>query len=167
MPRPKSKTELLELSNSKHRELMNFIAGMNAQQLEKGFPEGTLNRSVGDVLAHLHHWHMMFLEWYREGMAGRKPAMPAQGFSWKDTPELNKWIRDQYQAMPLGEIKVLFQDSFERVQAVITKHSDQELFEKKKYNWTGSTSLGSYLVSATSSHYDWGLKLIKISLKNS
>ncbi|MDR1911573.1 MAG: ClbS/DfsB family four-helix bundle protein, partial [Helicobacteraceae bacterium] len=40
-----------------------------------------------------------------------------------------------------------------------------ELFTKNKYEWTGTTSLGSYLISATSSHYDWGLKTIK-PLKN-
>ena len=42
---------------------------------------------------------------------------------------------------------------------------DDELFEKKRYKWTGSTSLGAYLVSATSSHYDWAFKLIKKCLK--
>jgi hypothetical protein len=48
--------------------------------------------------------------------------------------------------------------------ALIEKHTDEELFTKQKYKWTGTTSLGSYLVSATSSHYDWGIKQIK-SLK--
>ena len=33
------------------------------------------------------------------------------------------------------------------------------------YHWTATTSLGSYLVSATSSHYDWALKLIRKSIK--
>ena len=46
-----------------------------------------------------------------------------------------------------------------------TTKQDEELFTKKKYHWTGSTSLGSYLVSATSSHYDWALKLIRKSIK--
>ncbi|HOP45228.1 MAG TPA: ClbS/DfsB family four-helix bundle protein, partial [Flavobacteriales bacterium] len=41
----------------------------------------------------------------------------------------------------------------------------EELFEKKRYRWTGSTSLGAYLVSATSSHYDWALKLIQKVLR--
>jgi hypothetical protein len=41
------------------------------------------------------------------------------------------------------------------------KYCKEELFTKKKYQWTGTTSLGAYLVSATSSHYDWGLKTIK------
>jgi len=45
--------------------------------------------------------------------------------------------------------------------AIIEIHNDDELFTKKKYNWTGTTSLGSYFISATSSHYDWGFGTIK------
>ena len=60
---------------------------------------------------------------------------------------------------------ILFQKSFEKVFSIIEKHTDEELFTKKKYKWTGSTSLGSYLISATSSHYDWALKLMKKELK--
>lgn len=60
---------------------------------------------------------------------------------------------------------ILFQISFEKVFPIIEKHTDEELFTKKKYKWTGSTSLGSYLISATSSHYDWALKLMKKGLK--
>jgi hypothetical protein len=44
---------------------------------------------------------------------------------------------------------------------LIGKHTDEELFTKKRYGWTGSTSLGAYLVSATSSHYDWALKTLR------
>ncbi len=50
-------------------------------------------------------------------------------------------------------------------QKLIEKHSDVELFEKKRYKWTGTTSLGAYLISSTSSHYDWAIKLIKRSMK--
>lgn len=35
----------------------------------------------------------------------------------------------------------------------------------KFFNWTGTTSLGSYCVSATSSHYDWAMKKIKKTQK--
>lgn len=44
---------------------------------------------------------------------------------------------------------------------LVRKHTDEELFTKKKQGWTGTTSLGAYLISATSSHYDWALKTIK------
>ena len=40
-----------------------------------------------------------------------------------------------------------------------------ELFEKRRYRWTGSTSVGSYAVSATTSHYDWAMKHLRKSRK--
>jgi hypothetical protein len=55
----------------------------------------------------------------------------------------------------------MFRKSHKDVMALIEKHNDDELFTKKKYQWTGTTSLGSYFISSTSSHYDWGLKTIK------
>lgn len=38
--------------------------------------------------------------------------------------------------------------------------SNRELFTNKYFKWTGTTSLGSYCVSAISSHYDWPVKKI-------
>lgn len=35
---------------------------------------------------------------------------------------------------------------------LISKFTNEELFEKKNFLWTGTTNLGSYCVSATSSH---------------
>jgi len=61
--------------------------------------------------------------------------------------------------MPVA-IKLL-KKSHQDMLELIQKHSDDDLFTKKKYAWTGTTSLGAYLISATSSHYDWALKTIK------
>jgi hypothetical protein len=52
-------------------------------------------------------------------------------------------------------------DSHQKMMAIISGHSDEELFTKKRYKWTGSTSLGSYAVSASSSHYQWAIDLIR------
>lgn len=49
---------------------------------------------------------------------------------------------------------------FEGVREIIKALTNTELFEKKHFPWTGSTSLGTYVVSATSSHYDGGLEPI-------
>ena len=45
--------------------------------------------SVKDLLAHLDAWHELFLGWEAEGSDGGKPAMPAPGFTWAQTPKLN------------------------------------------------------------------------------
>lgn len=163
MARPTTKEELLHLSQANYKKLNDLIESISDPNKE--FPEGTMNRNIRDVLAHLHYWHLMMLNWYEVGMKGEKPEMPAKGYSWKDTPELNKEIWKKYQKVDFNEIKSLFNDSYQDIQKIIKKHTNEELFEKKKYKWTGTTSLGSYLISATSSHYDWAIKLIKKVLK--
>jgi len=165
MPRPKTKDELIDLSDKNYQLLNDFVDSFSSEEQLEDFPEGTMNRNIRDVLAHLHHWHLMMLSWYEVGMKGKKPDMPAKGYTWKTTPELNRVIWEKYNNTNLAEVRVLLDKSYKDLQKVITKHSNNELFEKKKYKWTGSTSLGAYLVSATSSHYDWAYKLIKKAKK--
>ena len=86
--------------------------------------------------------------------------MPAKGYTWASTPELNRWIHGHYVALPLEQVRTRLARSHAAVLALIERHSDAELFTKKRYAWTGSTSLGAYLASATSSHYEWAFKLI-------
>ncbi len=166
MPRPKNKEELLFLSQSNYRQLINHIDLLPKNTLQKEFPKGYLNRNLRDVLAHIHHWHIMILEWYEVGMTGAKPDMPAKGYTWKTLPDLNREIHEKYKGITLAEARKMLQESFTSVQELINNHSNEALFEKKRYSWTGSTSLAAYLISATSSHYDWGLKLIKKCTKN-
>ncbi len=165
MSRPASKTELLKKSKATFQNLNGFIEQLSIEQQQKEFPKGIMNRNIRDVLMHLHHWHLMFLKWYDVGMSGKKPVMPAEGYTWKATPDLNQWILKNYQDLPLKDAKILLKESHRNVEKIIEHHSDKELFEKKRYKWTGTTSLGAYLVSTTSSHYEWALKLIKRAKK--
>jgi len=165
MPRPKTKIELLELSQNNFKKLNDLVNSFDIIEIEKEFPKETLNRNIRDVLAHLHHWHLLFLEWHKTGMKGKKPDMPAKGYTWKTLPDLNKKIRNDNQNMPLNKAEKILNDSYIQVRKIIKQYSNEQLFEKKRYKWTGSTSLGVYLISNTSSHYDWAIKLIKKSMK--
>lgn len=161
MPRPKNKDELILLCGKNFEKLNAFIASFSQEEQEKEFPKGTMNRNIRDVLGHLYHWHLLFLNWYTIGMKGEKPIMPAEGYSWKMTPQLNQKIQEEYSTTPLLQIQEKLHDSHTQIQAIIAQHSNEELFEKQHYKWTGSTSLGAYLISATSSHYEWAYKLIR------
>ena len=99
MPRPKNKEELSSLSKANYEKLISFIDGLSPEEQTREFPPGTMNRNIRDVLAHLHHWHLMMLRWYKEGMSGNKPAMPAEGYTWKTVPDLNLKIWEKYQLM--------------------------------------------------------------------
>lgn len=165
MARPKTKEDLLHRSDDEFNKLLNYVGALSPQERKAEFPEGFMNRNIGDVLMHLHHWHLMLLEWYDLGMAGQKPEMPAPGYSWKATPQLNKWIWEQYRDVDLQDAIRNLRDSHHKVMELIKSHSDEELFEKKRYRWTRSTSLGAYFISATCSHYEWALKLIRRAVR--
>ena len=113
MGRPKNKEELVFLSKSNFTKLIELISTYSEDERNKNFPAGTLNRNIRDVLGHLHHWHLMFLEWYKVGMAGEKPEMPAKGYTWISTPELNAMIQKKYENKPLEEMEALLRHSFD------------------------------------------------------
>lgn len=161
MPRPQSKEELLFLAKENYEKLLSYINTLPENKREINFPEGTMNRNIRDVLGHLYHWHLLFLKWYEVGMQGEKPAIPKEGYTFSQMPQLNREIWQKCQSVSLSQMLLFFEQTHRQVYKIIEKHTDEELFTKKKYRWTGTTSLGSYLVSASSSHYDWALKLIR------
>ena len=170
MPRPTNKEQLISLGSENFHKLFDLVNFFDddAKRAEFIF-DNNRDKNIRDILVHLHHWHLMMLQWYEVGMKGEKPDMPAKGYTWKTTPELNKKIWQMYQDTDFDSAVKLLNDSFLKIQKVIKSHNDEELFEKKRYKWTGTTSMGSYFISATSSHYDWAMKLLrkyKKSLKN-
>lgn len=164
MQEPKTKTELIELSRNNYKKLMYLVNSYSTEEIETDFLEGTMNRNVRDVLAHLHHWHIMLLDWYKIGMNGGKPDMPSKGYTWKTLAGLNKEIWKEYQNVELDTVKGFLDISFANVQKIISTHTNEEIYDMNKYKWTGTTSLGGYLISNTSSHYDWAFQLVKNSL---
>lgn len=165
MPKPSNKKELISESRDRFLTLLTLVESYPLETQRLNFPHGSLNRNIRDVLTHLHEWHLMTLRWYKIGMEGSKPAMPAEGYTWRSLPDLNKKIWQEYQTVSLEDAKELFTSSSQKIQAIIDQHSNEELFTKKKYAWTGSTSLGAYLISCTFSHYSWAIKFIKKGLK--
>ena len=64
MARPTNKTELLDLGKKNFELLRDFIDGISEKGQNSEFPIGTMNRNIRDVLMHLHHWHLMMIDWY-------------------------------------------------------------------------------------------------------
>lgn len=62
------------------------------------------NWSIQDLVAHLAEWHRMFLRWYDEGAEGGDPDLPAPGYRWNQTPELNRAIWRKHKARTWDEV---------------------------------------------------------------
>jgi hypothetical protein len=63
-------------------------------------------------------------------------------------------------ATPLSTARDELLASHRAIHSLFDARTDEELFTKLYHPWTG-TSLGAYLVSSTSSHYDWARKKVR------
>jgi hypothetical protein len=161
MPRPTTKADLLDLANRNIEKLFSFIESLPKEYQEKEYPLNERDKTIRDVLCHLYEWHCMMEHWYDDGIKGKDPVIPAEGYTWKTLPAMNREIWKKYQDTSFLESKKLLRKSHKKMMSLIESISNEDLFSSNVYKWTKTTTLGAYFVSATSSHYDWALKTVK------
>lgn len=163
MPRPTSKTDLLAAIDKERGALEELLETLTPEQM---IAPGVVGEwSVKDVLAHLVEWEQMVLGWYRAGLRGQTPALPATRYKWNQTPQLNQMIYEKHRDRRLEEVVKQFHASHQEILEVIMELSNEELFTVGKYTWTKKNTMGTYFVSSTSSHYLWARKEIRKGLK--
>jgi len=118
-----------------------------------------------DVLAHLTEWQQMALGWYRTGLKGQTPELPAPGYSWVQLAQLNGMIYERHRDAPLSTVKAQFCASHQAMIKVIQTLTDAELFTKGYFGWTGHHTLGGYFAANTSSHYAWARNAMRKKIK--
>ena len=153
MPRPTSKRELLAAIERERGKLDDLLATMAPERMEE--PGVVGEWSAKDVLAHLVAWEQLALGWYRTGLQGDVPAVPAAGFKWNETPRLNRKIFEEHRDEPLDDVIAQYRASHREIVGVIESLTDEDLFTVGRFGWTRKNALGAYFVSATSSHYLW------------
>ena len=123
------------------------------------------DKNVRDVLVHLYEWHCLLLNWIQTNTNGKPaPFLPAP-YNWKTYPQMNVAFWEKHQNTSYTDAEAMLKKTHKGVMAIIETFSNEDLFSKGAFDWTGTTTLGSYCVSATSSHYDWAIKDIKKALK--
>lgn len=161
MPRPTTKTELINAANDTFNKLFLFIDSMSEKDQNQLFAFEDRDRNIRDVLVHLYEWHLLLLDFVTSNQAGNYANFLPDPYNWRTYPQMNIELWKKHQTTPYKNAISFIKKSHLKVIDLISTFSDEELFAKKHFSWTGSTSLGSYCVSATSSHYDWALKKIK------
>lgn len=168
MPRPTNKAALLETAKENFAKLFALIEKMPLHLQEAELPYNERDKTLRDVLTHLYEWQELLLAFVRTNLnktSNFAPFLPAP-YNFKTYPKYNREILQKHQSTPLQKAKEMLQESFTNCIALIESLPPKTLFVKKHYAWCGNTSLGSYCVSATSSHYDWAIKCVKKAIKN-
>ena len=165
MPRPTTKADLIQAANDQFAKLWTLIDEMSDEEKSADIVPNERDKNVRDVLVHLYEWHCLLLNWIRSN-TNRNPApfLPVP-YNWKTYPQMNVVFWEKHQNTSYTDAETMLKKTHKEVLALIETFSNEALFSKGAFDWTGTTTLGSYCVSATSSHYDWAIKDIKKALK--
>lgn len=165
MARATTKEQLIQNSEDNFNKLFTLINSMTREEQVKLFSFEDRDRNIRDVLVHLYEWHHLLLNWVRFNQAGNKINFLPEPYNWKTYPKMNIEFWKKHQNTSLEKAVELLKRSHSETMKLIDSFSNEQLFTNKHFSWTGTTSLGSYCVSATSSHYDWGIKKVKTHKK--
>ena len=167
MARPTTQPDLIAAANGEFEKLWKLIDSIPEEKQYTTFLFEDRDRNIRDVLIHLYEWHQLLLKWTQSNRTGNAVNFLPDPYNWKTYPQMNVEFWKKHQNTALANAKIALQKSHSEVIELIDSFSDQELFVKKYFSWTGTTNLGSYCVSATSSHYNWAIKKIKQHIKMS
>lgn len=158
----KTKQELLESIRTTHAQLEKKFSQLTPEQM---IWSGSMeNWSVKDILAHLVDWEQRFIGWYKDGLQGKCPETPAPGMTWRDLPKLNQVGYVQHKDDTLEDVLNQFENSYQEILALVESMTEREIFETGVYEWTGKSSLLSWIVANTSSHYNWARRNIRTTV---
>ncbi len=175
MARATTKSDLITSANGQFDKMWKLIDKMSDEQQGAAFADTmatagkeahwSRDKNLRDVLVHLYEWHQLLISWITTNRKGEaKPFLP-DPYNWKTYPAMNVEFWKKHQQTPLIDAKKMLCESHKQVMALIDTFSNDELFSKAMFGWTGTSTLGAYCVSATASHYDWAMKKIKLHIK--
>lgn len=176
MGRPTTKADLISAANENLTKLWQLVDSLPEAAQEADFNYGEAiagkkeahwlrDKNLRDVLVHLYEWHQLLLNWIGANQSGEKKPFIPEPYDWKTYGDMNIEFWQKHQSTSLENAKEMLKKSHSDVMKVIDGFSNDDLFAKAKFSWTGTSSLGSYCVSATASHYDWAIKKIKLYIK--
>jgi hypothetical protein len=162
--RYKSKQALMDHIRTEHDALCARLREVPSARWQEGGVWGDA-WTLSDLVAHLAEWQRMFLGWHETGRSGTMPEMPAPGYKWNQTPELNRAIWEKHRSQSQAAVKADFDSGYRRILKMIDTLSPEQLLTPGHFRWTGKYPLTTYLGPNTASHYRFAMKVINRWLK--
>lgn len=147
-----SKTEFLEATELQWNLMWELVDGLSGKSKSE--------KASKQILAHLYSWHRLLIGWIKTG-EGSVPELPAKGYNWQQTRQLNAKLDRETAPLDLASVKRRLKLSHNRVIKIVESLSEQEFLRTGHFEWTGKNAFSSYVVPNTFSHYRWAIRKIK------
>lgn len=176
MARPRNKEDLQKAAAENFEKLNDLIDSLTEKEMSTPFDFSAnekrkeahwkRDKNVRDILVHLYEWHQLMIRFVDENIKGNNIKFLPKIYTWRTIAPMNQEFWRKHQNTTLEEARELFAGSHGEVMKRIHQFTNEELFLEKAFPAVGGSTLGSYFVSSTSSHYDWAMKKIKAHRKN-
>ncbi len=176
MGRATTKSDMITSATNNYEKLNILISEMSEKELSTPFDFSAdekkkeahwgRDKNLRDVLIHLYEWHQLLLHWVQANQNGENEPFIPNPYNWKTYGDMNVEFWKKHQGTSLQEAKEMLRKSHNEVLHLAEPFSNEELFSKGVYKWVGGSTLGSYFVSVTASHYDWAIKKLKAHKKS-
>lgn len=174
MPQPQDKASLIQQAQQNYLTLMNLINDTDASRLEAQFqplpPSAKCTtfaqgNNLRDLLVHAYEWQQLqsaFVANIRNGQPQDFIPDPYR----KNYKEMDQANWQRHQSTPLDKSIALLQGSHKEMIDLMETFTQDQLFEKKVFKVTYTTTMAAYFISVTISPYTQILKRLKSHLRN-
>lgn len=174
MPQPQDKQSLIAQATEGYNTLMEALNTADRQDLEAAFlpKEGKAKcttfeqgENMRDVLTHIYEWQLLqiaFVENIRKGEPKDFIPDPYR----KNYKEMDEANRQRHQSTGFQQALDLLAESHPKMIALIESFTEEELFGKKVFKVTYTTTMAAYFISVTLSPYSQALKRLKSHLRS-
>lgn len=173
MAYPQEKTGLMAAAQADYDALMELISATPREVLKEPFavsdkPAKCTTFQQGadlkDLLVHALEWQrlqMAFVDNIRKGEPKDFIPEPYR----KDYKEMDRVNWEKHKATSLEEALKMLRESHDRIMALMATFTEEELFGKKVFRVTYTTTMAAYFVSVTLSPYGQMQKRLKAHIR--
>lgn len=174
MPQPQDKATLLAAAQTAFEELQNLMNQTDLAVLEADFLPSTTKAkcatfeqgdNLRDVLMHIFEWQRLQADFVNNIRQGTPKDFIPEPYR-KNYKELDELNRQNDKRFSIQEAIGMLTESHGEMLRLIETFSDEELFGKKVFKVTYTTTMGAYFICVTTSPYGQALKRLKSHIRS-
>lgn len=173
MPKPENKAQLIASAQADFEALMQTIEDADSQALTTPFVPSAKESKCAtfqqgmdakDLLVHALEWQRLqadFVDNIRKGTPKDFIPEPYR----KDYKAMDRANFEKHRTTSFAEALAMLRESHTSMMRLMESFSEEELFGKKIFKVTYTTTMAAYFISVTSSPYSQSLKKLKSHLR--
>jgi len=164
MPIPETREELVAAVRSAFDRLLDELERAGGSEIAA--LRCVDDWTVKDVLAVRAWWTTSVIQWVEAGERGEVLDLPAAGYTWRETPRLNRDIVERAATESYEKVLDRLERGQRRVLATIDRLDDGDLLEPHRFDWAGRWPIARWISLNTARQYTTARAHVRAGLRN-